>query len=261
MSIVLYGVDMASTRRVSKNPSIQVLRNADGLLLWELPSGQGAPMRFPLVIESSQWTGYTFWLSYIGDELVGLDVRRDRDAELLSAQALQRVPLGALHQAAQRCAREFLEAWDEATPRQALTSFYDPLEWVDALADPPIRENDTQLAKLCQRYLELNGEPGWRLTLSVEFAKAESSIPTMISRARRRRFLTRVPRGQYGGQLTPKALQLLAPKERRQALAEIASEQQRLPAGAAQWSFISVEDMTPEQLAIAKDMEQKAKGG
>lgn len=168
------------------------------------------PMRFPLTVDDDpQWMGYTFWLSYIGDELVALDVRRDRSAELLSAHALQRVPIGALHRAAQQCVRDFLEAWDGANPEQMQALFPDPLEWVDALADPPTRENDVKLAELCRRYLELDGEPGWRSTLAVQFDKAESSIPTMIARARRRRFLTRVPHGQYGGQLTPKALRLL----------------------------------------------------
>jgi hypothetical protein len=78
------------------------------------------------------------------------------------------------------------------------------------VADPDGRhDDDLRLARLCQRYLALNGKRGWRQTLAREFHYKPSSVQTIIGRARARQFLTPVPRGQWGGQLMPKALKLL----------------------------------------------------
>lgn len=170
-----------------------------------MPSGPGQPSSVPLIVRDERWDGYVFWLSYIDAELTGVEIRREHEAATLTAQALQRVPLGALDRVARRCVDDFLSEWyrlgNEPSP---------VLESMDAAADTSgERDNDKLLAELCARYLELNGEPGWRATLAHEFPYSLSSIQTVIARARRRRFLTSVPRGKSGGRLTPKALRLL----------------------------------------------------
>jgi hypothetical protein len=196
---------------VSKPPSIRLKTDGDGRPLWDAPLQPGDPTR--VWLESDSWSGYTFVLSYdAGGNLVGLHVHRMSDAAPLSAHLLQRVPLGKLDRAARRCVALFLDAWDRPKGVQSTGDIGDHL---DRVADPRTLGDDERLAKLCRRYLELDGKSGWRAILAREFGYAPSSIQTIIGRARGRRFLTRVPRGQYGGDLTPKALRLLtSPKSR-----------------------------------------------
>jgi hypothetical protein len=169
-------------------------------------------------------------MSYVGGELVGLHVHRVADAAPLGSHLLQRVPLGALDRAGREHVQAFLEAWESGRPERALALFPDPADWLDAVADRKTgREDDERLARLCKRYLELGAKSGWRAILAREFGYDSSSIQTIIGRARRRRFLTKVPRGRYGGQLTPKALRLLAPPALQSAW-ERATDEQRTAA-------------------------------
>ena len=193
-----------------------MLQDAEGRLQWEMPNGPTEPTRVSLVADDDRWHGYIFRLSYAGGEITDLEITRNGDAAPLSAQLLQRVPLGALDRAARRCVEDFLEVWERPEELQVL--YPDPLDWLDAVADTnPGRENDKRLAELCKRYLDLRGESDWRETLGVEFGYQSTSVQTIIGRARKRRFLTKVPRGQNGGQLTPKALRLLAPPSMQSA--------------------------------------------
>jgi hypothetical protein len=216
----------------NSDTSIRVLSGPDGALLWEMPSSPSEPTRVPLVIDGDQWRGYVFLLSYVGAELTGLEIKRDTAAEPLGRVALQQVPLGSLDRAARQCVGRFLEEWDRVTGDTTAQMAYlrvaypDTTDWLDAVADPnTAREDDALLARLCKRYLQLGGESGWRMTLADEFNYAESSIQTIIGRARRRRFLTPVARGQFGGQLTPKALRLLAPTKQQSAWDRATAEQ------------------------------------
>ncbi len=214
-----------------------------------------------MVIQQKRWSGYTFWLTYLGSELTAFEVRREPDAAPLTARALTEVTLGTLDAVARECVDDFLEELSRLNPALLLGPYPDPLDWLDSTADASTgRGDDKKLAKLCARYVELGGKPRWRETLAREFDYKASSVQTIIGRARRRRFLTPAPRrGQYGGQLTPKALRLLAPAEQREAWDRLMSEQrsraqQHEP---AEWRFIRTEDMTPEQLAIARGQEQE----
>jgi hypothetical protein len=203
MSTVLYGVDVPNASGAVTNArSIRVLVDSDDRPLWEM----GDPTRIPLAIDREPWTGFTFWLTYAGvtGELTSIEIRREHDAKRLGAHLLQRVPLGALDRFARCWVEDWRDEWVALNPGA-------PVGWLDAVADTdPARDNDPLLAKLCRRYLEVCGEPGWRGTLSHEFPWAESSIQTVISRARKRGFLTKVAQGRAGGQLTPTARRLLA---------------------------------------------------
>jgi hypothetical protein len=193
------------------------MQDAAGALQWEAGDGS-RPTRVALVIDEPRWTGYSFWLAYNGRELVEVRVLRDGDAEPLAAALFQRIPLGALDRAARECVSSFLAARDETTPTRALALFPDPLDWLDEVADGITdTEADKRLAMLCLRYLELRGQKDWRQTLADEFHYSLPSVQTIIGRARKRRFLTPVSQGQNGGQLTPKALRLLAPPRARSA--------------------------------------------
>ncbi|MGH2904355.1 MAG: hypothetical protein ACRDK7_12355 [Solirubrobacteraceae bacterium] len=200
---------------------MQVAQDANGYL-WKA----GDPTEVVIQVNADQWDGYLFRLSYGGAELTGVAVCRVHDAKPLSAHLLQRVPLGALDRFARRWCGDYLREYTHLNPETSST-------WLDALDvvsdENTARDNDAMLAKLCRRYVELVGEPGWRLTLADEFNYSESSIPTIIARARKRRFLTPVTQGQAGGRLTPKARRLLVtqrapdwaalPEAERQALA------------------------------------------
>jgi hypothetical protein len=206
MSKVLYRVDRMSANRAGTNrPSIRILSDSKGRLLWEM----GDPTRLPLVVDEDRWKGYVFWLTYAGPvgELTSVEIRRDHDAAPLGAHLLQRTPLGALD----RFARRWVEDWrDEYMALNPGT----PVDWLDAVSDTdPARDNDLLLAELCREYLKVCGEPDWRATLAHKFPWSLSSIPTVVSRARKRGFLTKVPHGRAGGQLTAKARRLLADAE------------------------------------------------
>lgn len=181
--------------------------------------------------DTERWPGYDFTLVYANREIVRFEIRREGSSEPLTAQLLQRIPLGALDRAAKAAVEEFLGENDRLNPQQALVLYPNPLDWLDEIAHPPAtdREHDVMLARLCERYLELNGRPGWREILARQFPYEASSIQTIIGRARRRRFLTPVPRGQFGGQLTPKARRLLAPPKMESAW-ERATEEMRTAA-------------------------------
>jgi hypothetical protein len=223
----LYAVDMPQASEPdTSGPSIRVLE-VGGRLQWDMPNDPKSPTRVPLVVDDVRWRGYTFWLSYVAGELVGLQVHRTAEAKPLAAHLLQRVPLGALDRAARRCVQRFLEEWERYRPEALHALYPDPADWLDSVADTnTAREDDEKLARFCKRYLELGGREGWRETLAQEGNYAPSSVQTVIARARKRRFLTKVPRGQYGGQLTPKALRLLAPPKMQSAW-ERATEDQR----------------------------------
>ena len=194
---------------------------------WTIGTGS-EPTRIELTDNAERWTGFRFVLEYRGPELAAVRVERTDVAGPLTGQLLQKVPLGALDRAAREHVRGFLEAWDTANPSAALSMFPDPLDWLDDVAGGGTDDHagDERLARLCQRYLQLQGESDWRETLAQEFHYSRSSVQTIITRARKRRFLTPVARGQQGGQLTPKALRLLAPAQQRSAWDRATVEQQ-----------------------------------
>lgn len=190
----------------------------------------GGSSWFELRISDSRWTGYTFRLTYeprLG-ELVDLAIHREPGSSRLGAQDLQRVPLGALDRAARHHVNAFLTAWDRCRPADVRRLYPDAADWLEAVADARTAPDaDVKLAQMCKRYIELDGQPGWRETLADEFGPYDpSTIPTKISRARARGFLGPVPPRQNGGQLTPKALRLLAPPKLQSAW-EQATEEQR----------------------------------
>lgn len=178
-----------------------------------MPEHAGDLTWVELEVKQPKWAGYSFKLSYRAGELAGLEILRSDEADRLAAHLLQRVPLGTLDRAARRHVDGFLTEWSKAR------NFYtDAEDWLDAVADPDENhDDDFDLARLCQRYLELNGDSGWRETLAAEFHYSTSAVQTIIGRARKRRFLTQVPRGQYGGQLTPKSLRILGLLDRPKA--------------------------------------------
>jgi hypothetical protein len=180
-----------------------------------------------LVIDGDQrWRGYVFTLAYVGSELTRMEIEREGDTPLLGARILQQVPLGALDRAARRHVEIGIERLLADPPRILGPDLSQIVaDWLDPVADPnPAGENDVRLAALCRRYLELDSESGWRETLADEFNYSPSAIPTIVARARKRRFLTKVARGQYGGQLTPKALRLLMAPEQREQVDHAVSE-------------------------------------
>jgi hypothetical protein len=197
------------------------------------PTLPSASVWLDLVVDEPKWNGYTFRLSYSprSHELTGLEIQRESEAAPLGAQHLQRVPLGTLDRVARRHVSDFLAFWDEAIPASAhvgdVQSLYPSvMDWLDPVADGrAASDDDVRLAQLCRRYIKLDAESGWRETLAHEFNYEPSGIQTIIARARARRFLTPVPRGQYGGQLMPKALRLLAPPKRQAAWDRLTTEQ------------------------------------
>jgi hypothetical protein len=202
---------------------VRVLRDAEGNLQWDLPTRPSDPTWVALEVDEDRWRGFVFRLTYVRGKLTKLEITCDGTPAELTAELLQRVPLGALNRAARRCVQDFIEVWDRPEDLQDLQRIYpDPLDWIDPVADPA-RESDKKLAELCQRYLELVKSPDrdekklWRETLGKDFDYAPGSVQTIISRARKRRFLTEVRRGQSGGELTPKARRLLAPPQLQSA--------------------------------------------
>lgn len=210
--------------------------------LLRYPRTPGDPVEVHLwITDDGRWRGYTFTLVYARGELTGLNIERKDDAGVLTAAELQRVPLGALDRAARNAAAERLQRWyepntvmvaneaelqhaweaghnvmmtDDLGLRRAPTIEDMQAIFGDALLNVPEpgtqrNKDDVRLARLAKRYVELDGARGWRRTLGKELGWSESSIQTMVSRARKRGLLTHVRPGRYGGQLTPRARFLL----------------------------------------------------
>lgn len=247
-------MDMPSTDPFTRGASIRVVRDESDAPQWEI-GDDSRPTRVLLLIDEPRWSGFTFSLAYNGRDLAEVTVLRDETAEPLTAALFQRVPLGSLDRAARECVSSFLAAWDEANPSTAAALFPDPLDWLDEVADGETdRESDERLAKLCRRYLELGAQKDWRQTLADEFHYSLPSVQTIIGRARKRRFLTPVARGQHGGQLTPKALQLLAPPQTKTAW-DLATEEMRQGAIEREQTRARIHD---EQLAQFRDGQMNA---
>lgn len=223
--------DSSRKTRGTTDLSIRVLRDKAGRPQWNI-GGRDSPTRIMLEAVGPAWAGYCFDLGYLGSSLASINVMRcdDRpEVPALSARLLQRVPLGQLDRFAQQWMREFFELWNDANPPTAAHAIFpDPLDWLDLRSDPDAGSvQDVKLARLAQRYLETLDKPTWRRILANEFGYSESSVQTMIARARKRRLLTPVTRGQSGGQLTPKARRLLAPAKAPSAWDRATPEQQQ----------------------------------
>lgn len=204
---------MVQNRPGTTSPSIRVVEADGGGLSWAF--SLDGPTWVDLESTDPVWTGYTFRLTYAGatGELQDLHISRTATAASLTARLLQRVPLGDLERTARQCVSDFLETWESLNPPTDARP--GPRMYLGAVVEPDSADEAKlqTLAQLSRAYVRLNGAPGWRKALADEFHYSESSIPSKLTQARRFGLLTSLGRGRPGGQLTPKAWDLLAPKQ------------------------------------------------
>jgi hypothetical protein len=171
------------------------------------------------------WPGYAFRLTFSAGDLSGVEVRRDDGSDPLTAQRLQRVPLGALERGVRKHVNVFENLWSEVVASSAGLANGKVVhvgkagmspalsEWFDSYHQAkPSREQ--KLARLSERYVETLDEPGQTAMLAEEFSYAPASIAAMIREARNKhKLLTPTRQGKPGGSLTPKARAILAERE------------------------------------------------
>jgi hypothetical protein len=196
-------------------------------------------MSTKLVIHEKRWDGYQFNLTFRNFELACVEVERAAGAAPLSAQMLQRVPLGGLERAARKQAAQTMTEFINLQPEPArATAFPGARAWHDRsprAEDSKIEDREVLLSRLAKRYVETVGQ-SQQTRLLAEWSRAdperghysEGSIPQLIREARKRLLLTPTRKGKSGGELTPKALVLLGEIPAKRATAwEQATPEQR----------------------------------
>lgn len=178
-------------------------------------------------VSHSDWPGYSFRLTFSAGALAGVEIQRDDETSLpLTAQRLQRVPLGALERAVRKHVNVFENLWSEVVASsKGLAADKvvhvgkagmapDVAEWFDSYR-PSKPSREQWLVRLAARYVETLDEDGQTALLAEEFGYAPASIAAMIREARNKhKLLTPTTKGKPGGTLTPKALALLREMEK-----------------------------------------------
>jgi hypothetical protein len=122
----------------------------------------------------------------------------DPDRPVLTARILGSLPLGLYARAAHEACTDWQgQRW---TPFTTI---------VDLKRPGPRGRPDVEYAHMAALYVELLGSPAPLKELAAKSIYSSSQIRSFLSEARRRKLLTRSPRGVAGGELTAKAVALL----------------------------------------------------
>jgi hypothetical protein len=153
--------------------------------------------------------------------LSGVEVTRTGDAPPLTAHLWQRIPIGALEDAARRWEYEFKVEWAKTvasssapTARTLRPEHAERHKRFQKGSEPERQDRSLTLARVAKVYVETLGESkqveAMRKALD-ELGEyyTEKSIPKLIRQAREGDFLTATRRGRPGGQLTNNARAVL----------------------------------------------------